>query len=146
MEDNEFQQNPSTSIAPEDTRPESSLTQTPTQPKPFPFFIVVALILFGVLIGVLASRFLPKSETATNTASPLSTENLTPVATQATTPTQVFSPELTAEQDATLNPTTDQSNAEGKFCGGFAGIVCPDGYSCKYDGKYPDAGGVCTKK
>lgn len=39
----------------------------------------------------------------------------------------------------------DQSNTEGKFCGGFAGVACPKGYSCKLDGKYPDAGGVCIK-
>ncbi len=34
---------------------------------------------------------------------------------------------------------------EEKFCGGFAGVACPEGYSCKLDGNYPDAGGVCTK-
>lgn len=33
---------------------------------------------------------------------------------------------------------------EGQLCGGFGGISCPEGYSCKYDGNYPDAGGVCT--
>lgn len=32
-----------------------------------------------------------------------------------------------------------------QFCGGFAGITCPEGYECIYDGKYPDAGGVCLK-
>lgn len=34
---------------------------------------------------------------------------------------------------------------EGKFCGGFAGIICPKGYECKYDGDYPDASGICIK-
>lgn len=34
---------------------------------------------------------------------------------------------------------------ENQFCGGFAGAVCPEGYSCKYDGDYPDASGVCIK-
>jgi len=34
---------------------------------------------------------------------------------------------------------------EGKICGGIAGAACPDGYSCKYDGDYPDAGGNCIK-
>jgi hypothetical protein len=34
----------------------------------------------------------------------------------------------------------------GQFCGGFAGALCPQGYSCKYDGSYPDAGGKCIKK
>lgn len=32
-----------------------------------------------------------------------------------------------------------------QFCGGIAGVACPEGYSCSYDGSYPDAGGVCTK-
>lgn len=33
--------------------------------------------------------------------------------------------------------------AEGVFCGGIAGVVCPDGFKCKYDGDYPDASGTC---
>ena len=37
-------------------------------------------------------------------------------------------------------------NATGQFCGGIAGIACREGYDCKYDGDYPDAGGVCIKK
>lgn len=44
----------------------------------------------------------------------------------------------------------DQSNAEGKFCGGIAANLpenqCPSGFYCKLDGDYPDASGVCTKK
>ena len=43
----------------------------------------------------------------------------------------------------------DRSDAEGKFCGGIAANLpenqCPEGFSCKLDGKYPDAGGVCVK-
>lgn len=31
------------------------------------------------------------------------------------------------------------------FCGGIAGKMCPNGYYCKYDGTYPDAGGTCMK-
>jgi len=31
-----------------------------------------------------------------------------------------------------------------QFCGGIAGKVCPTGYTCKYDGTYPDAGGTCV--
>ncbi|MEK7163998.1 MAG: hypothetical protein AAB768_02535 [Patescibacteria group bacterium] len=30
-------------------------------------------------------------------------------------------------------------------CGGIAGVICPDGYNCKYDGDYPDASGICIK-
>lgn len=39
------------------------------------------------------------------------------------------------------------SDPEGKFCGGIAGNLsenqCPVGYTCKLDGKYPDASGKC---
>src|SRR3989344_8466058 len=35
---------------------------------------------------------------------------------------------------------------EGKFCGGIAGIACPEGYKCQLEGKYPDAGGKCVKE
>ncbi|MEK7101453.1 MAG: hypothetical protein AAB860_00745 [Patescibacteria group bacterium] len=35
---------------------------------------------------------------------------------------------------------------EGDFCGGFAGVICPDEFRCKYDGDYPDAAGKCVKK
>lgn len=53
--------------------------------------------------------------------------------------------EASAEEDKFI----DQSTAEGKFCGGIAANLpenqCPEGFSCKLDGKYPDAGGVCTK-
>jgi hypothetical protein len=31
-----------------------------------------------------------------------------------------------------------------QFCGGIAGLTCPDGYTCKLDGDYPDAGGSCA--
>jgi len=43
-------------------------------------------------------------------------------------------------------PETNQKASEEKFCGGIAGVVCPEGYTCKLDGKYPDASGVCIKK
>ena len=47
-----------------------------------------------------------------------------------------------------LNNTSETENIriEEKFCGGIAGIICPNGYFCRYDGKYPDAGGKCVKK
>ncbi len=37
------------------------------------------------------------------------------------------------------------TDAAGQFCGGIAGVMCPSGYSCKYEGDYPDAGGTCAK-
>ncbi len=30
------------------------------------------------------------------------------------------------------------------ICGGIANIQCPAGYTCRLDGNYPDAGGVCV--
>jgi hypothetical protein len=38
-----------------------------------------------------------------------------------------------------------QSEETGALCGGIAGRLCADGYYCKYDGTYPDAGGTCLK-
>lgn len=38
------------------------------------------------------------------------------------------------------------SSTEGQFCGGIAGVACPQGYKCQLDGNYPDAGGKCVKK
>ena len=37
------------------------------------------------------------------------------------------------------------NKTEDEFCGGIAGIPCSEGYTCKLDGSYPDAGGVCVK-
>ena len=38
-----------------------------------------------------------------------------------------------------------ETNQESQFCGGIANVACPEGYRCKLDGKYPDAGGKCTR-
>lgn len=32
-----------------------------------------------------------------------------------------------------------------EFCGGIAAIQCTEGLSCKLDGSFPDAGGVCAE-
>jgi hypothetical protein len=49
-----------------------------------------------------------------------------------------------------LSPITVQTSDAGQqcakmneMCGGIAGILCCPGLACKYDGSYPDAGGVC---
>jgi Pacifastin inhibitor (LCMII) len=34
-------------------------------------------------------------------------------------------------------------DATDQFCGGFAGLPCPDGFMCVLQGSYPDAGGTC---
>ncbi|EKD24411.1 MAG: hypothetical protein ACD_81C00027G0002 [uncultured bacterium] len=35
-------------------------------------------------------------------------------------------------------------NIAQAFCGGIQGKICPTGTTCKLDGSYPDAGGVCV--
>ena len=34
---------------------------------------------------------------------------------------------------------------DGRFCGGLAGLICPDGYLCKLDGDYTESAGYCIK-
>jgi len=41
---------------------------------------------------------------------------------------------------------TQACGEEQKTCGGIAGLECPDGFICEYDGDYPDASGVCVPK
>jgi hypothetical protein len=44
-----------------------------------------------------------------------------------------------------IRPPEPVGAKEGEFCGGIAGFQCASGLTCKYDGNYPDAGGLCTK-
>lgn len=41
--------------------------------------------------------------------------------------------------------STFQFTGDSQFCGGIQGIMCSEGYSCKLEGDYPDAGGTCVK-
>jgi len=41
---------------------------------------------------------------------------------------------------------TSSGANENSFCGGIAGIKCASGFTCKYDGTYPDAGGKCISE
>jgi hypothetical protein len=34
-------------------------------------------------------------------------------------------------------------SSPNQFCGGITSTSCPAGFTCKYDGNYPDASGVC---
>ena len=60
---------------------------------------------------------------------------------------------LTEEEQKNLLPpdpkaeleTDETDNTNSQFCGGITGIICPEGYECKYEGDYPDAGGNCIK-
>lgn len=38
-----------------------------------------------------------------------------------------------------------QIKPQGTMCGGIAGLTCPEGSYCKYEGTYPDAAGTCIK-
>jgi len=52
---------------------------------------------------------------------------------------------LNKEKASEINNATD--NNENKMCGGIAGIICPEGYTCDMQGKtYPDASGICVEK
>lgn len=52
----------------------------------------------------------------------------------------------TEELTRCLTKAGTTNSEENSFCGGFAGITCPEGYTCKLDGNYPDAGGKCIKR
>lgn len=45
-------------------------------------------------------------------------------------------------QDNVLFSVTCPHGSTGT-CGGIAGLQCPRGSSCRLDGSYPDAGGIC---
>jgi len=57
---------------------------------------------------------------------------------------QTISEEEQRILESNLNRNSN-SDGNGKFCGGIAGIACPTGYTCKLDGNFPDAGGKCVK-
>lgn len=44
-----------------------------------------------------------------------------------------------------IRPEEQAGAKEGEFCGGIAAFQCASGLTCKYDGTYPDAGGVCMR-
>lgn len=50
---------------------------------------------------------------------------------------------------STFKFTNENDTVEGRFCGGIAANLpqnqCPEGYTCKLDGDYPDAFGKCVK-
>ncbi len=58
---------------------------------------------------------------------------------------EITVPDIVKYANPTLTPTTTET-PQGHFCGGIAGVECPDGFQCKLDGNYPDAGGVCISE
>jgi hypothetical protein len=57
------------------------------------------------------------------------------------TPYQTYSNELSLPGGS----GNGGGSGQGQFCGGIAGIQCPDGFECHLDGSYPDAGGTCER-
>ncbi|MBM3200347.1 hypothetical protein FJZ53_05395 [Candidatus Woesearchaeota archaeon] len=51
----------------------------------------------------------------------------------------------TLEEPPSEMSVSVECGKENEFCGGIAGTMCCEGISCKLDGNYPDAGGVCIK-
>lgn len=49
------------------------------------------------------------------------------------------------EPNCEFKPCPDISSNNKMFCGGFASIQCPEGYTCQLEDDYPDAGGTCVK-
>lgn len=43
------------------------------------------------------------------------------------------------------NNNEQGSESDSQFCGGIANVSCPEGYRCKLDRNYPDAGGKCVR-
>ncbi|MFH1864216.1 MAG: hypothetical protein ABIJ85_04950 [bacterium] len=122
-------------IAPTPPTPEP--IQPPTQPIPAPqrWLVILSVIILAVAIILVAFKLILKNKTTTPPE---------PTPTTLSQPTPSPTP-LSTEAPAEV----DDPTAEGKFCGGIAANLpenqCPEGFSCKLDGKYPDAGGVCTK-
>ena len=40
---------------------------------------------------------------------------------------------------------TPEKKIQREMCGGFAGVLCPEGYICDKKENYPDASGTCIK-
>lgn len=58
----------------------------------------------------------------------------------------IYSLNNTSETENNRVDKIDKSTIEEELCGGIAGIICPNGYFCKYYRRYPDVGGKCVKK
>ena len=56
---------------------------------------------------------------------------------------QKFIQPLSPEEQKLLE--APRGGEKEEFCGGITGKSCPEGYTCKLDGSYPDAGGKCIK-
>jgi len=63
-----------------------------------------------------------------------------------TTSPIVLEPEETSQSSASSSVIGRVPGEEGAFCGGIAAFPCEAGLTCKLDGTYPDAGGVCVKE
>ena len=122
------------------TSPQSvqSETQTPVPPQTKSsflryFLITVALILLGILIGVLAARFLPLTPAATVPATP--------------TPSILLTPSVTVPVSTSSAESVSASTASGEVLGWKTYSSSSLGYSLKYPqntGWYVDEGRYTT--
>jgi len=136
--------------------PITLMDQTPKPKNNFlvPLAVLLVVVSLG-LLGFWAYKNFLSNQQANQSTNQSSTSPI-PVATPITTNECVDKGSLdcTNEPELSFKCTQEYQDwavancpgwEEGQFCGGITGRVCPEGYSCKLDGNYPDAGGVCTK-
>ena len=109
-------------VTPTSSTPPPIMDEIPKPKNNSIIFLAVSLVV--VSLGSLGYWAYKNYITSSSTASPQPS-----IVAGTPSPTPIDTPD----------PTT------GKFCGGITGKVCPEGYACKLDGNYPDAGGVCIK-
>jgi hypothetical protein len=132
--------------------------ETPKKKKPTFFirFVITLLLMIGVfivaaVITYIATYFTPVKiittyEDCVNARGSAIQESYPSVC--VTSDGKRFVQPLSEEEQKLLESPLNQDSRgsyEGQFCGGIAGVTCPQGYTCKLDGGYPDAGGKCTK-
>lgn len=59
-------------------------------------------------------------------------------------PADPYVPDVNSPEVGGDPAESPDAGTEGGFCGGIAGVACDPGLTCRYDGDYPDAGGVCV--
>jgi len=116
--------------------------------KGFTPILISVLIALGFLGYLGYKNYWPKSQNPVSSPTP----SATPTATAKCV--EKSSLNCTEIAELTFECTEEYQNwarancpgwKEGQFCGGIAGVVCPEGYDCEYDGNYPDTSGVCIK-
>lgn len=102
-----------------------------------PIIIILGIVLLLGIAG--GAYYLVKSQAPG--PQPEKTATISPAPQVTAFPSSIPTP---TPVETTSSPTSVPV-VEEQFCGGFAGKLCPSGYTCKLDGNYPDAGGKCVK-